>query len=137
MTTLPVQAVDSASAVAALEQVWRWLAATAGGHVDWRAYMSSPAGTLARPVLVVVWDASERPCPRCGLSHRRPCPVYLDPDGSTVAATTARHDCGADLAPAHHVTCWLTDLTTRSDVEAVVAAVDRRRPDQGSSARSA
>lgn len=126
MTSVPVRAGHSAGAMEALEQVWRWLAETAADHMDWRAYVNSPVQTVARPALVVVWDATARTCPGCGLSHRRPCPVHLAPDGKTVARTPARHDCGADLAPAHHVTSWLTDLTSRAGVDAMVAAVDQR-----------
>jgi len=133
MTSALVRAGQSAGAMDDLEQVLRWLSAAAGDDVGWRAYMNSPTPAVPRPVLVVVWDATARTCPGCGLSDRRPCPVHLAPDGQTVAMTPARHDCGADLAPAHHRTSWLTDLTSWADVEAVVAAVDRRRPDQGRS----
>lgn len=124
MTSSPVRPEQSAGAIASLEQVWRWLAVTAGEDVDWRAYMNSPATASARSVIVVVWDARPRTCSRCGLGHRLPCPVQLGPDGGTVTAATARHDCGAELTAARHVTYQLADLASRSDVEAAVAAVE-------------
>lgn len=57
VTSSPVRAERSASAIASLEQVWRWFAATAGEDVDWRAYMNLPARTSAHSVIVVVWDS--------------------------------------------------------------------------------
>lgn len=127
MTTTPVRSLDSAGSIAALEQVLRWLGEIAGEHIDWRSYLQSPGGPEDRPALIVIWDASESPFSCCGQSHRRPCPVYLDKDGK-IRTSLTQHDCGAELAPARHVTKWLADLKTRSDVQAVVNSLTQWVP---------
>ncbi|MFD7161305.1 hypothetical protein ACFV9C_42435 [Kribbella sp. NPDC059898] len=142
----------TASYMEHLEQVHEWLAQSSpGDQLDWRSFVhAGPDGTPVQPVLVVIWDAGETPCLSCRRNERRGCPVALDAETGEVRTVFARHDCGAESAPARHITRWLSEITTDAEARRLLHSLDQYRPisptpllpvrplavDQGNGARS-
>jgi hypothetical protein len=113
-----------------LEQVHQWLAQSSPtDQLDWRSFVhSGPDGAPVQPVLLVIWDAAETHCPNCRRSERRGCPVALDAETGEIRTVFTRHDCGAESAPARHITRWLSEITTEVEARRLLHRLDQYRP---------